>query len=89
MSAADTGIAIRIKKGLTPYGEGLCLQRTLHAARCAGETGDTILFVEHSPVYTLGRSAESSHLLWDGATLRTDGSATTYRLIPNAQWTSS
>ena len=73
MAASDTGIAFRIKRGLTPYGEGLRLQRALHAARCAGEVGDTILFVEHSPVYTLGRSAVAEHLVWERATLQEKG----------------
>ena len=67
------GIAIRIERCLTPYAEGLRLQRELHAARCAGEIGDTILFVEHPSVYTLGRSADAGHLLWNRETLRAKG----------------
>ena len=58
---------------LTPYAEGLRLQRELHAARCAGEIGDTILFVEHTPVYTLGRSADAGHLLWNREMLQARG----------------
>ena len=69
----DTGVEIRTERCLTPYAEGLRLQRELHAARCAGEIGDTILFVEHPPVYTLGRSAEAGHLLWSRETLRAKG----------------
>ena len=73
MAPHDNGIAVRIERCLTPYAEGLRLQRELHAARCAGEIGDTILFVEHPPVYTLGRSTDANHLLWDRETLQTKG----------------
>ncbi len=73
MKLPDSEIAIRIKKGLTPYDEALHLQRGLHADRCAGIVGDSILFVEHAPVYTLGRSADTAHLLWDLETLRAKG----------------
>ena len=58
---------------LTPYAEGLRLQRELNAARCAGEIGDTILFVEHPPVYTFGRSADAGHLLWNRRTREAKG----------------
>ena len=73
MDAADKGLSTLFTEGLTPYAEGLCLQRNLHADRCAGKIGDTILFVEHAPVYTLGRSAVASHLLWTRETLRERG----------------
>jgi lipoyl(octanoyl) transferase len=35
----------------------------LFEARKAGKIGDTILFVEHAPVITLGRGAKAPHLL--------------------------
>ena len=73
MATHDNGVAIRIERRPTPYAEGLRLQRELHAARCAGSIGDTILVVEHPHVYTLGRSAEASHLLWSRETLRAKG----------------
>ncbi len=69
----NNGIAVRIERCLTPYAEGLRLQRELHAARCGGEISDTILFVEHPPVYTLGRSSEDGHLLWNRETLLAKG----------------
>ncbi len=73
MDAADKGLLTLFTGGLTPYAEGLRLQRALHAERCAGNIGDTILFLEHAPVYTLGRSAEAAHLLWTRETLREKG----------------
>jgi lipoyl(octanoyl) transferase len=39
------------------------LQEKLLAARQGGAIGDTLLFVEHDPVVTLGRGAKNEHLL--------------------------
>lgn len=51
------------------YGAVLDLQRRLHARRSSGEIADTILTVEHPPVFTLGRNATREHLLVDERTL--------------------
>ena len=59
--------------GAVPYAEALAEQMLLHAARCRDEVADTVLLLEHRPVYTLGRSAESAHVLWDAARLRREG----------------
>jgi len=48
--------------GLVPYGEALELQRSLAAAVSQGTIPDTIVFLEHPPVITLGRRAEESEL---------------------------
>ena len=48
--------------GLVPYGEALALQRSLAAAVSQGAIPDTVLFLEHPPVITLGRRAEESEL---------------------------
>ncbi len=45
--------------GRVPYGEGLALQRALHA----GAVSDYALLLEHPHVYTLGRQAKTEHLL--------------------------
>ena len=45
------------------------LQRRLVAARQEGRVPDVLVFVEHPPTYTLGRSARREHLLVDAATL--------------------
>jgi lipoyl(octanoyl) transferase len=49
--------------GQREYRSCLALQEQLHAARAAGSVGDTVLFVEHPPVITLGRGAHSENLL--------------------------
>jgi lipoyl(octanoyl) transferase len=45
----------------------------LFEARKAGSVGDTILFVEHEPVITLGRGAKALHLLASPAELERQG----------------
>lgn len=41
-----------------PYQATWDLQREIHARRVADETGDTVLLLEHDPVYTAGRRTE-------------------------------
>jgi lipoyl(octanoyl) transferase len=48
--------------GLVPYEDALALQQSVAAAVGAGELPDTILFLEHPPVITLGRRAEPGEL---------------------------
>lgn len=48
--------------GLTPYREALALQHELRAQRIAGTIPDTLLAVEHPPVYTRGRRSEPGEL---------------------------
>lgn len=49
--------------GRRDYRSCLALQEQLHAARAAGGVGDSVLFVEHPAVITLGRGAHSENLL--------------------------
>ena len=46
-----------------PYRQAWELQRSLVEQRKAQEIEDTILFLEHPPVITLGRNAKSEHVL--------------------------
>jgi len=48
--------------GLTPYGEAWELQRALAGAVSQGAIPDTVLFLEHPPVVTLGRRADEGEL---------------------------
>jgi lipoyl(octanoyl) transferase len=51
-----------IQLGLTPYVEAWELQRTVAAEVRAGERPDTLLFLEHPPVVTLGRRTDHGEL---------------------------
>jgi lipoate-protein ligase B len=44
-----------------PYAESWALQKQLQEERIAERQGDTLLLLEHSPVYTLGRTTQPSH----------------------------
>jgi lipoyl(octanoyl) transferase len=55
------------------YCEVFSLQERIHAQRVAGECPDTLLLLEHRPVYTLGRSAAESHVLYSEERLRALG----------------
>jgi lipoyl(octanoyl) transferase len=49
--------------GRVGYLEAAALQHALVALRVAGEIPDTVLFLEHPPVLTLGRAAHAEHVL--------------------------
>ncbi len=46
-----------------PYAEALALQHRLVEARKRGALQDTLLLLEHPPVFTLGRNANESNIL--------------------------
>jgi len=46
-----------------PYAEGLRIQLALHEARLHDRIPDTVLFLQHRPVITLGRRGRTQHLL--------------------------
>ncbi|MDX6581730.1 MAG: lipoyl(octanoyl) transferase [Solirubrobacterales bacterium] len=51
-----------VRLGLVPYEEALAAQRALEAARAGGEIPDTVLMLEHPPVYTQGRRSSPDEL---------------------------
>jgi len=56
--------------GRTGYADAWRRQEELVARRNAGEAGDTLVFTEHNPVYTLGlRLGAAQNLIWDAAEL--------------------
>ncbi len=59
MSNAEVAV---VECGLVPYGDALTAQRALGAARLAEEIPDTLLLLQHPPVYTRGRRFEPSEL---------------------------
>lgn len=56
-----------------PYQEGWKLQQQLHAECVSGTRPDTLLLLEHLPVYTAGRRTEPAHLGAGEAALRQTG----------------
>src|ERR1700733_8123020 len=48
--------------GHVPYSDGVAIQETVRARRQAGELPDTLLTLEHPPVYTRGRRAGAEDL---------------------------
>ncbi len=50
---------VRLGEGLVDYAEAWELQRARHAQVVAGDAPDTVLLLEHPPVYTAGRRTNS------------------------------
>ena len=48
--------------GVTPYGDALELQRSLAGAVSQGAIPETVVFLEHPPVVTVGRRTETGEL---------------------------
>ncbi len=59
--------------GLVPYLDGVAIQERLRAARQADELPDTLLLLEHPPVYTRGRRAEARELPFEESFYRAKG----------------
>jgi lipoate-protein ligase B len=55
--------------GPTRYRDGLALMDALVAARAAGETGDWLLYPDHEPVLTIGRSPSADNVRVSAAAL--------------------
>jgi lipoyl(octanoyl) transferase len=55
-----------VRAGTVPYEEAWALQRELHAARVADEGPDTLLLLEHPPVYTAGKRTLPHERPFDG-----------------------
>ena len=49
--------------GVKPYKEVWDLQKELVEKRQNGQINDTLILVEHEPVYTLGKNADENHIL--------------------------
>ncbi len=52
-----------VNLGCVPYADALALQHELVAERKRGAGQDTLLLLEHPPVFTLGRNARAEHIL--------------------------
>ncbi|HXW58861.1 MAG TPA: lipoyl(octanoyl) transferase LipB [Solirubrobacteraceae bacterium] len=51
--------------GTVPYGDALAIQEQVRALRQAGELPDTLLLLEHPPVFTRGRRSGAGDLPFD------------------------
>ena len=72
-SPVDVRPLIVRKLGRVPYGEGLEIQARLVSERQAGRIPDTLLLLEHDPVFTLGRTARAENVLLPEQALRARG----------------
>jgi len=52
-----------VRLGVVDYASGLRLQSRMVELRKAGQIGDVLLLLEHSPVITLGRNAKAANVL--------------------------
>lgn len=59
--------------GLTPYADAYRWMHDLAAARLAGEVPDTLILLEHPPVYTAGKRWDPAHLVWAEDVMRAAG----------------
>jgi lipoyl(octanoyl) transferase len=55
-----------VRAGLLPYEHAWQLQRTTHAARADGALDDTVLLLEHPPVFTAGKRTSPAERPVDG-----------------------
>jgi lipoyl(octanoyl) transferase len=59
--------------GLVPYSAGYDLIHELADRRLRGEIPDTLVLLEHPPVYTAGRRSDPAHILWTEERMRASG----------------
>jgi lipoyl(octanoyl) transferase len=71
-AASPRTLAVR-RLGRIRYTEGLAVQAELVAARQAGRIPDTLLLLEHDPVFTLGQNAKRENILLAPEALRAKG----------------
>jgi lipoyl(octanoyl) transferase len=67
-----TGRLIR-PSGLVPYAEANAFMHELAEARLRGEGEDTLILLEHPPVYTAGRTSRDEHIVWTEERMRAAG----------------
>lgn len=59
--------------GLVPYAEANEAMHALAERRLAGEIPDTLVLLEHPPVYTAGRRWKPDHIVWTEEQIRAAG----------------
>ncbi|HEX2089227.1 MAG TPA: lipoyl(octanoyl) transferase LipB [Actinomycetota bacterium] len=58
-----TGWLLR-ERGLVPYGAAYDAMHDLAERRAGGRVPDTLILLEHPPVFTAGRRSDPTHILW-------------------------
>jgi lipoyl(octanoyl) transferase len=72
-TATSAGVAI-VDWGRTRYAESCQRQTQMVDQRIASEIGDTLVFTEHEPVFTVGmRGGADAHLVWSAERLVREG----------------
>src|SRR5207245_2875116 len=69
---AETAWLIR-PPGLVPYAAANELMHDLAARRLRDEIPDTLILLEHPPVYTAGRRSSPDHVVWPEDAMRAAG----------------
>ncbi|RKY48655.1 MAG: hypothetical protein DRP86_06255, partial [Candidatus Neomarinimicrobiota bacterium] len=59
--------------GSVEYGKAWEAQKRIHSLRRNDKIGDTLILLEHSHVYTIGRHGDRSNILFDDETLKAKG----------------
>ena len=70
----QAGMLVRFSQPV-PYDEAWTLQKQLQEERIAERQGDTLLLLEHLPVYTLGRTTQPAHWKCGREILRRTGAS--------------
>jgi lipoyl(octanoyl) transferase len=65
--------ALLTPSGLAPYAEANELMHDLAGRRARGDVDDTLILLEHPPVYTAGRRWKPEHLVWAEAAMKEAG----------------
>src|SRR5438552_16330404 len=60
-------------EGLVPYDAAYDWMHELADRRADGEIPDTLILLEHPPVYTAGRRADPTHVRWTQAQIEAAG----------------
>ena len=60
-------------KGPVPYGAAYEAMHELAERRSSGDIPDTLILLEHPPVYTAGRRSDPTHVLWTEAEIEAAG----------------
>ncbi len=73
LKSTDTRIVTHLPIGRADYASVYLLQQRLHSLRVKGKIRDTVITVEHDPVFTIGRSGSAGNILVPAEVLEREG----------------